>query len=130
MAPLLIQLLQEIIKKGLLMEFIKILPVRFYQEQSGNEPVRKWLRELSKEDRQIIGQDIKTLQKDWSAGSSLVRPFGKGLLEIRSTLDNRIARVIFVIDDGEIILLHGFIKKTQKTPSDAIELALKRRKNL
>ncbi len=112
------------------MEFIKIIPVRFYQEDSGNEPVREWLRELSTKDKKIIGRDIRIVQIDWPVEGSLVKPLGKGLWEIRSRLDNRIARILFVFSDGEIVLLNGFIKKTQKTPKQEIELARKRAKNI
>ncbi|MBI2344620.1 type II toxin-antitoxin system RelE/ParE family toxin, partial [Candidatus Dependentiae bacterium] len=75
------------------MEFIKVLPVRFYKEASGNEPVRKWLFELSDEDRKIIGQDIRVAQKDWSVAmaKAIVKSLGSSLWEIRSSLDNRIA---------------------------------------
>jgi phage-related protein len=53
------------------------------------------------------------------------------LWEVRSTLErNRIARVIFCIDDGCMILLHGFIKKTQKTPRADLELATKRKQEV
>ena len=110
------------------MEFIKTIPVRFYQEDSGNEPVREWLRELSIKDKKIIGRDIRIVQIDWPVEGSLVKPLGSGLWEIRSRLDNRIARVLFVFSDGEIILLNGFIKKTQKTPKQEIDLARKRAK--
>jgi phage-related protein len=112
------------------MEFIKIIPARFYQEESGKEPVREWLYKLSPEDRKIIGRDIRIVQIDWPVGSALVKPLGDGLWEVRSRLDNRIARVLFVFDDGAIILLHGFIKKTQKAPQQEIDLARKRAKNL
>jgi phage-related protein len=104
--------------------------VRFYRESSGSEPVKKWLHELSSDDRKIIGRDIMVLQKDWSVGAPLIKPLGGGLQEIRSKLDNRISRVLFVIHKGEVILLHGFIKKTQKTPPQEIDLAKKRIKNL
>jgi phage-related protein len=57
----------------------------------------------------------------------LCKPLGDGLYEVRSSLSqNRIARVLFYIDaKGRMILLHGFIKKTQKTPSADLELARK-----
>ena len=112
------------------MEFIQIIPMRFYQESSGKEPVRAWLQELSNEDRKIIGRDIRSLQMNWPIGFPLVKPLGEKLWEIRSSLDNRIARVLFVFDHGTIVLLHGFIKKTQKTPSAEIDLARKRVKTL
>ena len=112
------------------MKIQKIIPVHFYKELSGKEPVRDWLFELSNQDRKIIGSDIRIVQIDWPIGAPLVKPLGAGLWEIRSKLDNRISRVLFSIKNGTIILLHGFIKKTQKTPSDAIDIAKKRMKNL
>ena len=117
-------------KKGRFVEIIKFIPVIFYKETSGSEPVRKWLWELEKEDRKTIGTDIRTVQIDWPVGKPLVSPFGNGLWEIRSALENRIARIFFVFKDGKIVLLHGFIKKTQKTPPDGSKLALKRAKTL
>ena len=112
------------------MNFIKIIEVNFYKEESGNEPVRKWLHELSEQDRKIIGRDIKKIQYSWPVDNLLVKPLGDKMWEVRSNLDNRIARIIFVFNDGKIILLHGFIKKTQKTPSQEIDLARKRLKTL
>jgi len=112
------------------MEFIKIIPVYFYQEESGNEPVREWLKSLSGDDRKTIGKDIRVVQVDWPVGSPLVKPLGHSLWEVRSKLDNRISRVLFVFHEGAIILLHGFIKKTQKTPQQEIDLARKRAKSL
>ena len=117
-------------KKGKVVKIQKIIPVHFYKELSGKEPVRDWLFELSNQDRKIIGSDIRIVQIDWPIGAPLVKPLGAGLWEIRSKLDNRISRVLFSIKNGTIILLHGFIKKTQKTPSDAIDIAKKRMKNL
>lgn len=112
------------------MEFIKAIPVRFYQEDSGNEPVREWLNELPKNDKKVIGRDIRIVQIDWPVEGVLVKPLGSGLWEIRSKLENRIARILFVFSDGTIILLHAFIKKTQKTPVQEIDLARKRAKKL
>lgn len=112
------------------MEFIKRIPVYFYQEASGSEPVKKWLKELSADDRKIIGRDISIIQIDWPIESPLVKSLGGGIWEVRSKLDNRIARVLFIFHDSKIILLNGFIKKTQKTPPQEIELARKRAKNL
>lgn len=108
----------------------KALSVKFYREESGREPVHDWLMKLDKESRRIIGYDIKLVQFGWPIGMPLVGPLGNGLWEVRSDLDNRIARVIFIVEDGRMILLHGFIKKTQKTPPADLELARKRAKNL
>jgi phage-related protein len=59
------------------------------------------------------------------------RSLGNGLYEIRSDLaSHRIARVIFCVGRQHMVLLHGFIKKTPKTPKPDLELALKRRKEV
>jgi phage-related protein len=106
---------------------LKRLPAKFYRLPSGREPVREWLKSLPIADRRILGEDIKDVEFAWPLGLPLVRSLGRGLWEVRSTLpQGRIARVIFCVTDSEMVLLHGFIKKTQKTPSSEIELALKR----
>lgn len=105
------------------------LEVFFYSSDVGNEPVRDWLKSLPKEDKKILGEDIKTIQFGWPLGMPLVRSLGKGLWEVRSNLKSRrIARIIFFIDQNTMILLHGFIKKSQKTSNDDINLALQRKK--
>jgi phage-related protein len=106
----------------------KVLEVHFYTELSGNEPVREWLYELQTQDKKAIGDDILFVQYRWPIGMPLVRPLGKGLREVRTTLDNRIARVIFIIEQKKMILLHGFIKKTEQTPPSDLALAEKRAK--
>lgn len=109
----------------------KILPARFFSTASGTEPVREWLRGLDEDDCDIIGDNIKTLEFGWPIGMPLCRSIvgHKDLWEVRSKLTGgRIARVIFCIKDGEMILLHGFIKKTQKTPPQDLDLATKRRR--
>jgi len=106
---------------------LKRLPAKFYRLPSGREPVREWLRSLPVADRRILGEDIKDVEFAWPLGLPLVRSLGRGLWEVRSTLtQGRIARVIFCITDSEMVLLNGFIKKTQKTPASEIELALQR----
>ncbi len=112
------------------MKIIKAIPVIFYTEDSGREPVRLWLQELDREDRRRIGADIRSVQIDWPIGYPLVSPLGHKLWEVRTALDNRIARVIFILHNGAMVLLHGFIKKTQKTPQGELELALKRAKKV
>ena len=110
---------------------MKRLPAAFYQLPSGREPVRDWLKALDDDDRKIIGEDIKDVEFSWPIGMPLVRPLGKGLWEVRSDItQGRIARVLFCIQDGRMVLLHGFIKKTQKTPDADLELATKRRKEI
>ena len=105
------------------------IPVVFYKEDgSGNEPVKKWLSSLTKEDRRLIGNDLRTIQIGWPLGMPLVRNLGEGLWEARTSVLHGIARVIFIVLQGEIVLLHGFIKKTQKIPNEELDLARKRAK--
>jgi phage-related protein len=109
----------------------KILQARFYHTPAGAEPVREWLKTLDDEDRRQIGIDIRKVEFGWPIGMPTCKPLGRGLWEVRSDISsNRIARVIFAIADGEMALLHGFIKKTQKTPDDDLKLALRRKKEM
>jgi phage-related protein len=85
--------------------------------------VRVWLRELSATDRKTIGEDIKTVQFGWPLGMPLVRKLDKDLWEIRIHLEGRIARVLFTVSSSKIVLLHGFIKKSQTTPQPDLKLA-------
>ena len=107
------------------------LRVRFFRSDAGNEPVREWLKALSANDRKVIGDDIRTLQFGWPVGMPLTRSLGHGLHEVRSNLEgNRIARVIFVVERDAAVLLHGFIKKSQKMSKTDIDLARDRLKRL
>ena len=103
-----------------------ILQVVFYRTNTGSEPVREWLKGLDKEERKIIGEDIKTVQLGWPLGMPLVRKVDKGLWEVRIQLDRKIARVLFTANEGMIVLLHGFVKKSQKTPANDLKLAKQR----
>ncbi|NOT58035.1 MAG: type II toxin-antitoxin system RelE/ParE family toxin [Deltaproteobacteria bacterium] len=108
---------------------LKRLPASFYRTDMGREPVREWLKELGPEDRRVIGEDIKDVEFSWPIGLPLVRPLGHELWEVRSSLPRgRIARVLFCVERDRMVLLHGFMKKTQKTPQRDIDLALKRKK--
>jgi phage-related protein len=99
------------------------MPLVFFRTNGGNEPAREWLRKLPSDDRGTISDDLRTVQFGWPLGMPLVRPLGGGLHEVRSRLKNRIARVIFCVSGGEIVVLHGFIKKTQKTPKSDLKIA-------
>lgn len=104
---------------------------RFYATANGRRPVREWLLDLTKADRSIIGKDIQKVEFGWPIGMPYCRPLGHGLWEVRSDLNGgRIARVIFCIMGGEMVLLHGFEKKTQKTPQRDIDLALNRKREI
>lgn len=111
----------------------KQLPARFFESDTGRIPVRDWLLELSAEDRKAIGDDIRTAEFSWPIGMPLCRSIQghKGLWEIRIKLaGGRIARVFFCVHDSSMVLLHGFIKKSQKTPAHELDIAVKRMKGL
>lgn len=101
----------------------------FYRSASGDEPVRDWLKALNKQERQSIGEDIAYVQYKWPIGKPRVDHLRGPIWEVRSTIGNRIARVLFAVEQVEMILLHAFIKKTQQTDPADIELALKRMKD-
>jgi phage-related protein len=104
------------------------IPVVFYRTPGGAEVVRDWLRGLDDADRQAVGLDLMRIQYRWPVAMPLCRALGNGLWEVRTSLpSNRTARVLFGVQQGRILVLHGFIKKTQKTPAD--DLALARRRN-
>jgi phage-related protein len=104
----------------------KRFPALFFRTEAGGEPVREWLKGMPlSEDRRRIGEDIKTVEFGWPIGMPTCKPLGDGIYEVRTRLgQNRVARVLFYIDiRNRMVLLHGFIKKTQKTPSEDLELA-------
>jgi len=110
---------------------LKKIPAAFYQTGASREPVREWLRALEAEDRKVIGEDIATIEYGWPVGMPVCTPLGHGLWEVRSTLgNNRIARVLFGIVGSRMVLLHGFIKKTRKTPDKDLSLARERLKEI
>jgi phage-related protein len=107
---------------------LKRVEVVFFRTEAGGEPVRVWLKALKPiKDRKQIGIDIKTVEFGWPVGMPVCKSLGDGLYEVRSDLSqNRIARVLFYIDArNRMVLLHGFIKKTQKTPDADLKLAHK-----
>ena len=72
------------------------------------------------------GKTSRLLNLAWPLGLPLVRKIGKYLWEVRSRLEDGIARVFFTVDGDHMILLHGFIKKSQKTPPNELKTALSR----
>lgn len=100
-----------------------ILAVFFFRTETGREPVRDWLKSLPRGHRKVIGEDIKTVQFGWPLGMPLVRKLDKDLWEVRIRLPNAIARVLFTTGARRMILLHGFIKKSQKMPQQELALA-------
>lgn len=114
----------------LLMSRERPIAVHFFRLDSGREPVREWLKSMRPDERKVIGEDIKTLQFGWPVGMPLARKMSKDLWELRSILDRSIARTFFTVYSDRIILLHGFMKKTQKTPANELALAKRRLRKL
>ena len=107
------------------------IPVRFYRTEAGRAPVLDWLRSLDKDDRHAIGLDLMRVQFGWPIGRPLVGSLKDGLWEVRSSLPSRrIARLILCFHDQMLVVLHGFIKKTQKMPADDLALAKRRMKEI
>src|SRR3990172_824566 len=108
----------------------KVRPAVFFATATGREPVREWLRGLLEEDRKTIGGDIQALEFGEPMGLPLVDGFGDGLWEVRVRLSSRrIARVFFMLDGSEMVLLHGFMKKSQTTPDKEVRLARQRKRD-
>ncbi len=107
------------------------IPLAFYRTATGNEPVRTWLRGLDRADRLAIGADLQRLQYRWPVGMPLCRALGNGLWEVRTNLPGKtISRVIVCFHGGVIYALHGFIKKTRKTPDEELAIARRRKQEV
>ncbi len=114
-------------EKSAVSERLKEIPVIFYRTGSGGEIVLEWLRSLSPDDRRVIGADLDLIQVGWPIGMPLCRALGDGLWEVRSSLSGgRIARLLFFIEADRIGVVHGFMKKTNKTPPGELDLARRR----
>lgn len=106
------------------------LEVRFYRSSRDVEPVRDWLHALPREVRKVIGEDIKTVQLGWPLGMPLVRKLDPGLWEVRCHISVGIARVLFTMEGTTMVLLHGFVKKSAKTPKPDLETARLRKREV
>lgn len=103
-----------------------VLDVLFYRNSNGKEPVRDWLKSLSKSEKKKIGEDIKMVQYGWPVGMPVIKNVEKGLWEIRSSLQRGEARILVAVKGNRVILLHGFLKKTQKISVKDLEIARRR----
>ena len=103
-----------------------ILTVVFYRTRGSNEPVREWLMELKREDRKTIGEDIETAQFGWPLGMPLIRKVEPGIWEVRLSISQGVARILFTVEGNTMILLHGFVKKSHKTPRTELRTARQR----
>lgn len=64
----------------------------------------------------MIGSEIKAVQFGWPSGMPLARKLDNAQWEIRVGLGDTIARILFTVVGSTMVLLHGFVKKSQKTP--------------
>ena len=110
-----------------------MLEVVFFRTETENEPVKEWLNNFGEEDGSIIDIDIRVVAEQWPQvlRTNLVKKIHgeEQLWEIRRRISGgkRTARILFTIEGRRMILLHGFIKKTRKTPRKDLRLARKRR---
>ncbi len=112
-----------------MVERLKPVPLVFWKSATGHEPVREWLNKLTREDQKTIGRDIAKVQFGWPIGLPVCRALGQGLWEVRSSLPSkREARVLFGFDNGTLIALTAFFKKTQATPAEELASARQRLK--
>jgi phage-related protein len=109
----------------------KPVPLRFWRSSAGDEPARRWLNGLPREDQRTIGRDLAKVQFGWPIGMPVCRPLDRGLCEVRSSLcSRREARVLFGFHEGVLIALHAFIKKARKTPAKDFAVARQRLKEM
>ena len=109
----------------------KVINAEFYQTDAGGEPVREFLRkQLTPAERTAVGKDIRTVEYGWPVGMPVCKDLKNGLLEVRTELDRKICRILFAIYGTRMILLHGFIKKSQSTPRADMITALDRKRTM
>ena len=101
----------------------------FYEKSSADKPVEDFLDSLEPKMRAKLVGILQILQEK---GNSLREPYTKhlddGIFEVRAKVGNNISRTLFFFMVGKkIILTNGFIKKSQKTPPQEIEIAKERR---
>ena len=106
-------------------------PLVFFRTGAGSEPVREWLKGLPDAEWHDIGKDLLRAQWRWPVGMPLCRPLGSGMWEVRTDLPSkRTARVLLCLYRGHLVAVHGFIKKTRKTPDEDLALARRRQKEM
>jgi len=110
-----------------------MLDVIFFCTDIGREPVQEWLGNLGEEDGNVIDLDIRVVAEycPHVLKTNLVKKMTEEeqLWEIRSRISEgkRTARILFTLDRQRMILLHGFIKKSRKTPRKDLRLVRRRR---
>jgi phage-related protein len=104
----------------------KRITVRFFRNPNGREPVREWLKERAEADRKTIGEHLKEIEFTWPVGFPLVTKMDSKLWEVRIPIREGICRIFFTVYKRDMVLVHGIIKKSQKTPVKELEMAQKR----
>jgi phage-related protein len=112
------------------MRRVEPVEVVFYRTEGGREPLRDWLRSLSLVEKKLIGEDIKTVQFGWPIGMPVVEKLDHDLWEVRTTLKNGICRILFTLHGNNIVLLHGFMKKSRRIHKDDLAVAHARMRNI
>jgi phage-related protein len=102
--------------------------VVFYASPSGKQPVLSWLGEQPADVRAAIAHLFDLLETNGTAmGEPHVKPLGKKLYELRvNGRDGTYRTLYFAARGRRFVMVHGFQKKTQKTPKPDLEKALKR----
>lgn len=108
----------------------RVVTAEFYRTEAGSEPVRGWLMSLSLAERQVIGKDVRKMEYGWPLGMPTCDALGQGLWEIRTNLENRIARIFFCQVGNRVVLLHGIIKKSRLAPKVDLDTARRRKADL
>ena len=106
------------------------MKVEFFEDENGHCPVTEFLDKL---DTKMRIKTLRSIQFLENLGTALRMPISQalddGIFELRAQSGNNITRVLYFFVIGDCaILTHGFIKKTQKTPSREIEKAKEIRK--
>lgn len=103
--------------------------VYFFATPAGNEPALEFIKTFEKPERVIIGENLKTVQFGWPIGMPICSPLGDGIYEVRTSLSSkREVRILFFQHGDVIVVVHAFLKKTQKTPKADKDIALARKR--
>jgi phage-related protein len=105
----------------------------FFKTQNGKEPVRVWVNGFKKQQREAISTDmlfVVTHFPNVPKKGMICKLSGyEDIWEIRIRLTNKTQiRILFLVHDSNIVFLHGFIKKSKKTPKKELDLANRRKR--
>ena len=105
------------------------MQIVFYRDKHGEEPVRDFLNSLCPKMRAIVLRTIKLLADNgYKLREPYTKPLQNGIFELRIKVGSEITRILFFFVIGnKAVLTHGFIKKSERTPSSEIERAIRYR---